>query len=75
VLKQKALEKKIVDKIREQNAKPKEGKISKWVEQTLTTTEKTTQRNVEKKIELGSTMLSLLQQLGLLVNNSTTISG
>jgi len=75
VLKQKALEKKIVDKIREQNAKPKEGKISKWVEHTLTTTEKTTQRNVEKKKELGSTMLSLLQQLGLLVNNSTTISG
>jgi len=75
VLKQKALEKKIVDKIREQNAKTKEGKISKWVEQTLTTTEKTTQRNVEKKIELGSTMLSLLQQLGLLVNNSTTILG
>jgi len=49
VLKQKALEEKIVDKIREQNAKPKEGKISKWVEHTLTTTEKTTQRNVEKK--------------------------
>jgi len=75
VLKQKALEKRIVDKIREQNAKTKEGKISKWVEHTLTTTKKTTQRNVEKKIELGSTMLSLLQQLGLLVNNSTTISG
>ncbi len=72
LLKQKALENKIVDKIREQKGKNKE-KRSKWVEHTLTAIEKTTQKIVEKKIELGSTMHGLLQQLELLANNSTTI--
>jgi hypothetical protein len=36
MLRQNALEKKIVDKIKEQKTKEKEGKISRWVEHTLT---------------------------------------
>jgi hypothetical protein len=42
-------------------------------EHTRTAIEKTTQKIVEKKIELGLTMHGLLQQLKLLANNSTTI--
>jgi hypothetical protein len=72
-LRQKTLEKK-VDKIKEQKTKEREEKILIWVEHTFTPMEKIVQRNVEKDIELGSTMHGLLQQLGLLVNDSTTNS-
>jgi len=49
VLRQKALEKKIADKIREQKAKKKEEKKSKWVEHTFTPMDKVAQKNVEKE--------------------------
>jgi hypothetical protein len=49
VLKQKALEKEVVDKIREQKAKKREEKKSRWVEHTFTPMEKVTQKNVEKE--------------------------
>jgi len=49
VLRQKALEKEVVNKIREQKVKKKEGKKSRWVEHTFTPMEKLVQKNVEKE--------------------------
>jgi len=49
VLKQKALEKKVANKIKEQKTKEREEKISRRVEHTLTPMESVVQKNVEKK--------------------------
>ncbi len=49
VLRQKALEKKNIDKIREQKTKEKQEKRSRRVEHTFTPTKKTIIRNVEKE--------------------------
>ncbi len=49
MLRQHALEKKVVDKIKEQKVKERREKISRLVKHTFITTKRTTQKDVEKE--------------------------
>ncbi len=62
-LKQKALDKEVLNKIGKLKAKEKD---ARWVQDTLTQVEKTIQRSIEKEDRASSTKYSLLLQLRLL---------
>ncbi len=62
-LKQKALNKEVLNKIGKLKAKEKD---ARWVQDTLTQVEKTIQRSIEKEDRASSTKYSLLLQLRLL---------
>jgi len=62
-LKQKALNKEVLNKIGKLKAKEKD---ARWVQDTLTQVEKTIQRSIEKEDRASSTKYTLLLQLRLL---------
>ncbi len=73
VLKQKALDKGVADKIREQKAKERE-KISKQVEHALTPRKKIVQRNFEKEDKVRFNNAWFTTTVRVVVNDSTLIS-
>ncbi len=62
-LKQKALNKEVLNKIGKLKGKEKD---ARWVQDTLTQVEKTIQRSIEKEDRASSTKYTLLLQLRLL---------
>jgi hypothetical protein len=73
VLKQKALDKGVADKFREQKAKERE-KISKQVEHALTPRKKIVQRNFEKEDKVRFNNAWFITTVRVVMNDSTLIS-